>query len=679
MRTPELRSPEVRTSEVHTSEVRSCDVCLVSMPYVDLERPSMALGLIQSILAEDGISSQVVHANLMFAETVGPKLYSFALGAPTTYLLGEWTFARAAFGPRPEQDESYLRLLSEAGATNKGRDSQAIVAAVTALRDAATDFVDVIARRVLATGARVVGCTSTFEQHVGSLALLRRIHELDPEVITMLGGANCETVMGEATHRCFPWVDYVVSGEADALICDLVRKAMTRGREVEPAELAPGVLGPRHRDAEPAADPSASGLPRSMFNSLDSLPVPRFDDYFDALATSPLRSRIRPGIPVETSRGCWWGDKHQCTFCGLNGLGMSYRSKSPDRVLAEFRTLADRYGVNGFEVVDNILDMRYFKTLLPQLADDSRDWRLFYEVKANLSRAQVDLLARAGVRWIQPGIESLHSEVLKLMDKGVTATQNIQLLKWSLEAGIRVSWSLIWAFPGEKDDYYRKMAQWIPLLEHLQAPGGLNRLRFDRYSVYHAQAQKLGLVLFPIPSLSYIYPVGNRDLDDLAYFFTTEPSRAKLDTDPEPGADPAAGPGVRAVQEATNRWVSAFGARTRPVLTMTDQDEVLDVVDTRGCARRHRTSLKHLDRAVLLACDAAPRPDNLVELVERDYGISASPDQVAQALDALVRDNLVLLIDDRALGLAVNGTVAPIPNESEFPGGSARLTDRLEA
>jgi magnesium-protoporphyrin IX monomethyl ester (oxidative) cyclase len=41
-----------------------------------------------------------------------------------------------------------------------------------------------------------------------------------------------------------------------------------------------------------------------VFNDLDSLPTPWYYDYFAALAASPMRARIRPGLPLETSRGC---------------------------------------------------------------------------------------------------------------------------------------------------------------------------------------------------------------------------------------------------------------------------------------------------------------------------------------------------------------------------------------
>lgn len=658
---------------------RSAEVCLVSMPYAGVTRPSMALGLLKAILAKEGVPAVVAHANLWFADKAGLDLYELcSTHAPVTYLMGEWTFAAAAFPDDPRRDEQYLRHLEAAAAEMpvRGVESpEALIAKMRELRTAATEFVDEAARRVLATGARVVGCTSTFEQHVASLALLRRVRELAPDVITMMGGANCETEMGATTHRCFPWVDYVVSGEADGVVGDLVRLALTSGRAAKRKELPPGVLGPVHRQgggAEAAGDRGPlrpAAVPRALFRDLDRLPVPAYDDYFGDLAASPYGSAIRPGLPVETSRGCWWGNVHQCTFCGLNGSSLGYRSKSPEHAAAEFRALEERYGISHFEVVDNILDMGYFNTVLPSLAADDRTRHLFYEIKANLSRKHVQALVEAGVTWVQPGIESLHSELLGLMDKGVRAWQNIQLLKWARELGLRISWSMLWGFPGERDEWYAEVARMIPFLEHLQAPGGMARLRYDRYSVYHQQAQQRGLILLPIPAMSYVYPLHRSDLDSLAYFFTADPG----------GDGPvfAAGslgslpnrPGVRAMQEAMFSWRDGFSATSRPILSVVDRGDVLRIVDTRRCATVRRLTLSGLDRAVYLSTDRAPRADRITEAVARGQGVSASGSQVADSVRKLVAAGLVLPVDERLISLGVPGKIPELPDDSQFPGG----------
>jgi ribosomal peptide maturation radical SAM protein 1 len=595
--------------------------------------------------------------------------------SPSVFLSGEWSFAGAAFADDPRRDAKdaeYLGQVHQASERHpvvwRGARGEALTADLLALRAAAGQFIDDTARRVLATGARVVGCTSTFEQHVASLALLRRVRELAPGVVTMLGGANCETVMGEATHRCFEWVDYVVSGEADGIVADLCRLALTHGRQAPPADLPRGVLGPRHRSAK-TPSPGQQQLPRALFGDLDSLPTPRFDDYFAALAASPLRTSVRPGLPLETSRGCWWGAVHQCTFCGLNGTSLGYRSKSPDRVLAELHKLQDRYQIGDFEAVDNILDMGYYKTLLPALADDGRQRRIFYEIKANLNRAQVQALVRAGVTWVQPGIEGLHSDVLKLMDKGLQGWQNVQLLKWSREFGLRLSWSILWGFPGEKDDWYEDMACWLPALEHLQPPASTPRIRYDRYSVYHEQARRLGLILFPVGAMSLIYPVGPADLDNLAYFFATEPGAGPLRYIESLKEEITNNSGLTALVKAARDWGTAYGAGKRPVLTMEDHGDELAITDSRTCARSGRHVLSGLARAVYLACDAAPRRDRLERLLDRDFGLETTGDELADVVDALLGDRLVLELDGRLVSLALPARVPAYPDYTQFPGG----------
>lgn len=135
---------------------------------------------------------------------------------------------------------------------------------------------------------------------------------------------------------------------------------------------------------------------------------------------------------------------------------MAYRSKSAARALAELTYLANRYPDCGINAVDNILDMKYFKTFLKLLADGKREFGLFYEVKANLRKDQVKLLCEAGVKTIQPGIESFSDNVLRIMRKGVTALQNVQLLKWCTELGLKAVYNLIWGFPGKCRTTIRK-------------------------------------------------------------------------------------------------------------------------------------------------------------------------------------------------------------------------------
>ena len=89
---------------------------------------------------------------------------------------------------------------------------------------------------------------------------------------------------------------------------------------------------------------------------------------------------------------------------------MAFRSKSAQRVVDELSAQSKRYCRLDFECVDNILDMRYFDELLPALKVNRCDYSIFYETKANLTKEKLKLMRDAGIRSIQPGIDSLEFE-----------------------------------------------------------------------------------------------------------------------------------------------------------------------------------------------------------------------------------------------------------------------------
>src|SRR5262249_30885545 len=160
---------------------------------------------------------------------------------------------------------------------------------------------------------------------------------------------NCEGVMGAETLRQFAFVDAVVSGEADLVFPELVRRTLAG----EPLSDVPGVRSRGRLEQEVAVGrvPNPPAGTRAGVR-----PDPDSAAYVGRFRESRLDRSWQPGLFVETSRGCWWGERMHCTFCGLNGATMTYRSKSPRRAVDEMVALKARYPEGDIQVVDNILD-----------------------------------------------------------------------------------------------------------------------------------------------------------------------------------------------------------------------------------------------------------------------------------------------------------------------------------
>jgi len=568
------------------------DVLLVSMPFGPLLSPSLGLSLLQPQVVARGLTCRIEYFTLPFAERIGEALYSRICSenrAMSRAFVGEWLFSHALFDWSREHDERYLTDVLLKPPAWLGRNTskppgRADIKAILTARDATREFVDRCADRVARVQPRIVGFTSVFQQHLASLALARRIKTRLPGTFVVMGGANCEATMGVETVRQFPFVDAIVSGEADQVFAELASRIVA-GASIEDV---PGVVTRRVVAATLVQGQPPTAPP---VTDLDTLPYPSYADFFDQFERSRFGRGWQASVFVETSRGCWWGERMHCTFCGLNGATMAYRSKSAPRALDELAHLAAAHPGCDIQVVDNILDLKYFKTLLPELAARKLDVSLFYETKSNLKKEQVRLLRDAGVRFIQPGIESFSDRVLKIMKKGVSGLQNVQLLKWCKEIGVEPLWNFLVGFPGESPDDYQQMADLTPRVCHLPGPSGVSGIRLDRFSPNFNQSEQLGFTnVRPLPFYEFIYDLPERARRNLAYYFAYDY------TVPQDVAR-YAHPLVRSVHAWKTTWRHAE-------LMSVDLDERLVVFDTRPRASAPLSILTGEDRELYLACDA---------------------------------------------------------------------------
>ncbi|MEV7521045.1 RiPP maturation radical SAM C-methyltransferase [Streptomyces sp. NPDC091371] len=488
-------------------------VHLVTMPWQPIDLPSLQIGLLHALLTRTRPADEVreFHGSLRWAEFLLERTDGLLRPADHAEVgsdsifdgLGDWVFSGVLYA---DPDWGVARLGAYAASRGIPVDK------AHAMRVHAAEFVALSASEILGADPDVVGFTSTFMQNVSSLALAAELKRRRPGLTVVFGGSNCDGPMGHALHRNHPFVDHVVRGEGEYAFPALLAHLDAGTPPVD----VPGLCWWDGGTSRANEESRRTVAPRDIAS-------PDYDVWQAELDASPVAEYVRPKLVVEGARGCWWGEKHHCTFCGLNGSAMAFRAKPGEQLWAEVDRLVRRHRILDVVTVDNIIDMAYFTDFLPLAADSGWDLLMHYEVKSNLTADQLALLARSGAVHIQPGIESLDNRVLGLMDKGVTGSRNVRTLRECADLSLTCTWNYLYGFPGETADDYNAVVDQFPALVHLQPPGGAFRIQLERFSPHFANPALGFAERTPAAMYGHVYDLPEAELADLVYLFDTPP------------------------------------------------------------------------------------------------------------------------------------------------------------
>jgi ribosomal peptide maturation radical SAM protein 1 len=634
-------------------------VALVNPPFASYRRPSIALAQLRTCV-QARLPHACVHIhniNLDCVPILGTGPYTeISDGYQSWTGLGDWLFRPAAFPDAADNREGYFHWLGSSDVSAgdvKTTDSTwqrtfgDSALAVSWQHELCCALPDFLSKRGL-YDYDVVGVTSMFSQNVAALAILRLIKKHNPLTVCVMGGANCGSPMGEALAQQFSYLDAVFVGRSHEAFPEFLAAFARTGAltQIPPID---GVVNhqsalkrPPNADQTSAKSASAprrrdSGAKR---HALQYIPVD-YDDFVKEVRSLPFPCDIT--LPFETSVGCWWGEVSHCTFCGLNSDHMRFLSLTPKDAVQLIQSLIDKYQdvCRSFEATDNILDYRYFDSVLPLLRVPSHV-SLFYEIKANLTDKHIRTLARANVRRIQPGIEALSSHSLRLLKKGTTGVRNAALLKDCSSYGIYADWNLLINIPEETIDTYRYYLATLPSLFHLEPPAGAFDIRYDRFSPYFVERDQYQLTLAPFRFYSFIYPLDEKFLWEVAYVFEDTAARSK-----RPGV-------LRHYQESLcaliSRWQAAWKADARPRLEFSGPS--MDVIlDTRPCAVNCQHALTTEERLALRFLEQPRQLDNLYKMFVEQSLEEAS---VNKTLCSLRHKRLIFEDELYAVSIVVN-------------------------
>lgn len=602
-------------------------VLLIQMPFFTIDSPNMGLESLCGALRESGIESDIRYLNFDFCKLVGEEKYRHASeNVPQHFLLGDAVFFESLHA-RPLDPDQYLRVADGTSVDRKNTMESQVLDMLPGLSRQALDFISQQIEEIDWSQYGLVGFGLMFYS-VPSLAFAKELKHAHPSLPIIFGGSNCDEVMGLQLMMTYPFVDFICRGEGEELIVELAKAI----RDQSPSfELITGLVW---RDESGAV--VANGGRTNTITNMDKLPKVRFSAWVAQSNSNGFGQNKYRMLAMETSRGCWWGQKHHCIFCGLNGQVMTFRAKSPDRVMSEVEDYK-RYGIKMLIAVDNIISHNYFSTVLPRLAAMDHGFSIFYETKANLNYSQLKAMRDAGIKWIQPGIESLSTGVLKRMNKGVTALQNIRLLKWATELDIGVLWNIIYGFPGEDPDDYQAMVGMVPALKHLQPPKfGSYKLRLDRFSPLFESRNNSDCSIKnvrPYRVYNAVHPLDAESVGNLAYYFDYEHADGR---DVESYAKP--------LVEIVNEWCTSVG---EAALIYWVRGDELSMFDSRNSSGAVSNVLRGDEKDIYLALGSGLS----YQALQQQFGEDCAC--LADVIARFKREGWVLELDGKLLSIAV--------------------------
>jgi len=570
-------------------------IALINMPFGFHIYPSIQLGTLSTLLKTHGCEVKSHYLNLHFAHQLGLPVYNQL--CEKRFLIGEWLFSHPLFGDNA-RNQDYINHFNphiEEVCRSIERPKEYLVDVKTKM---VPEFLQ-WSQDACDWGAfDVIGFSSTFNQNIASLTLAKLIKEKYPHVKILFGGSNFESDMGLEYFRVFPWIDYVVPGEAEDILPQLIKYLEHGG---------PVPRGVVHRcEGEVLYE-----KPEVMFGNFQDYAAPDYDDFFDQLREIDPQSSLleNPVILYETARGCWWGEKHHCTFCGLNASTMKFRAKSIKQVHTDLAQLSKKYDSFRFRLVDNILEMKYVDGVFGELAENNYDLHFFIEVKSNLTKKQIKTLAQGGAKVIQPGIESFSLNQLWEMDKGVRPLQNILCMKWAMYYGIEINWNILIGFPGETNDDYRQQIDLVKLLFHLPPPECVGNLWLERFSPYFMRPEEYGIKI-TAPGEAYPYVYDHPDIDHLkiAYDFEFETNN---NIDPKLKQE---------LFQTAEEWKQRHQSEQLPFLIFTKSMDFVTVYDGRSL-ESVKTRLEGPHAWAFIFCNEAPKSlENIREHLRQKIG-----------------------------------------------------------
>ncbi len=245
---------------------------------------------------------------------------------------------------------------------------------------------------------------------------------------TIIGGTHASYFAAD----CLKHIDYVVLGEGDEIILNLIDAISTNG-DLSKINGIAYLQARKIRINQPQY-----GL--KHFNTIPDYSL--IDGYKPMTWFDIIRKGRLPLVTVQSSRGC----PFHCSYCIVDTMFPGgYRNRNIESVISDLKDKR-KYGKELLFVDNNFAaNIKYSKRLLQRLIEEDLNYDIMALTRADVAKNEelLTLMRKAGITQLYQGYESVESTTLKEYKKRQTISDVKKSIKKLYDFGFQISGSFV--------------------------------------------------------------------------------------------------------------------------------------------------------------------------------------------------------------------------------------------
>lgn len=258
----------------------------------------------------------------------------------------------------------------------------------------------------------ILGMTSVTASYNTAKRIISHVKKMESAIITVMGGPHVSAMPSEVMNDC-PWLDFGIIGEGEISFAGIVEWA----KKKTAIEDVDGII---YRDSSKIIIKKQ----KKVIEDMDTLPFPDLSFVnINDLEHTPIRNS-NTSIHIVTSRGC----PFRCLHCEQSVFGEVYRSHSVGYIIRQLLYLKENYNVRSVSFEDDsfIISKKKMFEFCTQMIKNKVGVAWNCSLRNELLEEDLlNMMKKAGCRYIYLGIESGEPRLLKLLNR----PNNLEMIK----------------------------------------------------------------------------------------------------------------------------------------------------------------------------------------------------------------------------------------------------------